>query len=374
MRPIKSKTQNHRENEYLRSELNVLKNKIFHASKPLAVICFYNNKVKEENNKIQNKRFDPKRLRLLLLLKNDIQNFINHHLQNDSFVDFVNGEKKRKEIEEINKELGKKKQKIDEKNIALKNAIKGYNHNSVEPAFVLLKRITLQENQFTIKDKVVIFKLCSNIIVSDIFNTINLGEGDYSCKEYFSPLERKTNQLIDNQFYKIICRTIKGIYIDFDYEKNLKYQVVESELKRGINIYHFRAFIILLLNNIKKHLAAQLTYTRIGIYLDNKKFVFFNTYRETDDILKKVEEFNMKKESIFKYEDNKSENTGMTHPSFFHYFKTQKIIQSYNIGFVTINNGKIVNSEKFYRGNVINTGEAFCNEEKEKQFRIEIIF
>ncbi len=62
---------------------------------PEAVIGFYRNPV-EPNVAPQNlKRFDPKRVRFLLLLKDDINRFIKHHLSNDSFMAYV--EQKEKE-------------------------------------------------------------------------------------------------------------------------------------------------------------------------------------------------------------------------------------------------------------------------------------
>ncbi|SHH67805.1 hypothetical protein [Winogradskyella jejuensis] len=59
-------------------------------SSPIAVICFYNNtQIEADKETYHYKRFDPKLLRLLLLLREDIQGFINHHLINDSLRAFV---------------------------------------------------------------------------------------------------------------------------------------------------------------------------------------------------------------------------------------------------------------------------------------------
>jgi hypothetical protein len=79
------------------------KDKIIFKTNPLAVLCFYKCNLKEKNiclncdktfcnRKENNKRLDPKRLRFLLLLRDDIKDFINYHLTNDSFRAFVEKE------------------------------------------------------------------------------------------------------------------------------------------------------------------------------------------------------------------------------------------------------------------------------------------
>ncbi|MGH1387884.1 hypothetical protein [Kordia sp.] len=66
------------------------KKELNYKSTPVAVLCFYdNNTVNKSNNTLHFKRFDPKQLRLLLLLREDIRNFINNHLINDSLRAFV---------------------------------------------------------------------------------------------------------------------------------------------------------------------------------------------------------------------------------------------------------------------------------------------
>ncbi len=54
---------------------------------PKAVICFYDNIKKEKGYDFI--RFDPKRVRQLLLLRNDLNDFINHHLDNDGLRAYI---------------------------------------------------------------------------------------------------------------------------------------------------------------------------------------------------------------------------------------------------------------------------------------------
>jgi len=61
---------------------------------PKALLCFYRDPVTEDPP-FNLKRFDPKRVRFLLLLREDINRFIKHHLSNDSFMAYV--EEKEKE-------------------------------------------------------------------------------------------------------------------------------------------------------------------------------------------------------------------------------------------------------------------------------------
>lgn len=66
-----------------------------------AVICFYNKKVEEDKNKkIKGffRRFNPKKLRLLLLLRKDIRKFINHHFINDTLRAYIEEQIKINEI------------------------------------------------------------------------------------------------------------------------------------------------------------------------------------------------------------------------------------------------------------------------------------
>jgi hypothetical protein len=61
-------------------------------SSPIAVLCFYENSMNTPSPFVIRRpfyRFDPKKLRLLLLLREDIRNFINHHLINDSLRAFI---------------------------------------------------------------------------------------------------------------------------------------------------------------------------------------------------------------------------------------------------------------------------------------------
>lgn len=72
---------------YLRiSTIKSLKNKTF-AALPIAVLCFYDNIPVPLTSKYV--RFDPKRIRQLLLLRNDISNFINNQLNNDSLRAYI---------------------------------------------------------------------------------------------------------------------------------------------------------------------------------------------------------------------------------------------------------------------------------------------
>lgn len=84
----------------LKSTLLDIKNKVSFKTNPLAVLCFYKCNLKNKkdckqctelfcNNNGKIKRFDPKRLRFLLLLRDDINEFINFNLTNDSFRAFV---------------------------------------------------------------------------------------------------------------------------------------------------------------------------------------------------------------------------------------------------------------------------------------------
>lgn len=65
---------------------------IFEAD-PVAVLCFYKNQVLP-GRKYLTLRFDPKRIRFLLLLRDDIRKFIEIHLSNDSLRAFVEEENK----------------------------------------------------------------------------------------------------------------------------------------------------------------------------------------------------------------------------------------------------------------------------------------
>jgi hypothetical protein len=92
--------------------LDAINNKASFKSNPKAVLCFYKCDLTNLNcdkclcaekhyctkfNKTT-KRFDPKRIRFLLLLSDDIRKFINHHLDNDSLRAFVEESKKIKEL------------------------------------------------------------------------------------------------------------------------------------------------------------------------------------------------------------------------------------------------------------------------------------
>lgn len=64
-------------------------------SNPQAVICFYKNRLYKNNTGITEvKRFDPKRIRFILLLRDDIRRFIDYHLANDSLRALVEEENK----------------------------------------------------------------------------------------------------------------------------------------------------------------------------------------------------------------------------------------------------------------------------------------
>jgi hypothetical protein len=69
--------------------------KINFTTSPKAVICFYRNPLSEKTPAQRVGRIDPKRVRLLLLLRDDINRFMRHHLSNDSFMAYV--EQKEKE-------------------------------------------------------------------------------------------------------------------------------------------------------------------------------------------------------------------------------------------------------------------------------------
>jgi hypothetical protein len=72
---------------YLRiSEIHKTSDKKFNAL-PIAVLCFYDNKEIPDNSEFT--RFDPKRVRQLLLLRNDINTFINNQLDNDSLRAYI---------------------------------------------------------------------------------------------------------------------------------------------------------------------------------------------------------------------------------------------------------------------------------------------
>jgi len=78
-------------------------------SNPIAVIVFYKCRLCKDNHypdcekgeKCENfhKRFDPKRLRFLMLLRDDIRNFCKHHFDNDSLREFVEEENKKMILE-----------------------------------------------------------------------------------------------------------------------------------------------------------------------------------------------------------------------------------------------------------------------------------
>ncbi|MBX7227273.1 MAG: hypothetical protein K1X55_14655 [Chitinophagales bacterium] len=67
-------------------------------SDPLAVITFYNNTNRKEDDN-NNLLFDPKRVRFLLMLRDDLYKFIFEHLDNDVLQMFVEQEKERYTIE-----------------------------------------------------------------------------------------------------------------------------------------------------------------------------------------------------------------------------------------------------------------------------------
>ncbi|MDR3048171.1 MAG: hypothetical protein LBU51_11305, partial [Bacteroidales bacterium] len=75
------------------------KRKEVYRSFPVAVLGFYKCRLNENDcprcpkykqDKCDEKRFDPKRIRFLLLLRDDIQKFVERHLRNDSFSAYVN--------------------------------------------------------------------------------------------------------------------------------------------------------------------------------------------------------------------------------------------------------------------------------------------
>lgn len=64
-------------------------------SNPQAVICFYKNRLYKKPNEVSEvKRLDPKRIRFILLLRDDIRKFIDYHLANDSLRALVEEENK----------------------------------------------------------------------------------------------------------------------------------------------------------------------------------------------------------------------------------------------------------------------------------------
>lgn len=85
------------------------KNRIAFKTNPLAMLCFYKCNLKMKKKCIsctqefcssngENKRFDPKRIRFLLILREDIRKFIYYHLTNDGLRAFVEESKKVKDL------------------------------------------------------------------------------------------------------------------------------------------------------------------------------------------------------------------------------------------------------------------------------------
>ena len=94
----KSIVCNIEKNSKIKDVLLEYKRKTAYRSQPLSVLGFYKCRLDEGKhcNKYKNstchefiKRFDPKRIRFLLLLRDDIRDFIKRHLINDSFSMYV---------------------------------------------------------------------------------------------------------------------------------------------------------------------------------------------------------------------------------------------------------------------------------------------
>lgn len=94
-------------NEAIKDILLKYNRKNAYRSKPLAVLAFYKCRLDngKQCSKYKNgsctavpKRFDPKRIRFLLLLRDDILEFVKRHLKNDSFSMYVDNTKREAEL------------------------------------------------------------------------------------------------------------------------------------------------------------------------------------------------------------------------------------------------------------------------------------
>ncbi len=298
---IIQKIENNESLEHIRSQLNEIKNKTYYVSKPLAVICFYNNKINKENIK-QKERFNPKRLRLLLLLKNDIQAFIRHNIQNDSFVDFVNEQGRIKAIEKIKIAYDSRVDKFNHgakgyiehwikaiqqentntsKLYALSQLV--YSHINIGVMFArYIKQDKKDKYSFAIglEEEATQF---DNDELADIFSIFN------NLSEYYNGLEI---EFLEEQFYNYTTK------IPFEIFKYFMLELISNAIRPGYNTY----VGINILNNevcikyrggkqmpdeeklvrLKKYIQGE-NYVNdefgIGIFYINKYLSFFNEGR-----------------------------------------------------------------------------------------------
>ncbi len=255
-------------------------------------------------------------------------------MQNDSFVDFVNGEEKRLEIKAKNMEIENQNKEIKLKNKDLNNAIGNFNHNTVKNAFVLISDISeIDDENIPLKIKAQVNMICSDIIVSDMFNTINQGK-KFTCTETLSPKEYEINRLLDKNFIATITEIIKIEFNNgFDINKNFLLKTNGPRVNKGIHKNHFKALVVLLIRNIKKHNRGGLKKQHIYISLSKNEFILSNTYDNLENY--DYEEFEKDKRSVEKNNKRRSLSNGITHFSFKNYFEKTLKVKKYDYGFDT---------------------------------------
>ena len=173
---------------------------------PQAVICFYKCCRKEQccyakNCSMKNRRFDPKRIRFLLLIRDDIRKFINNQLDNDSLRAFIEMDIRSKMFGNIehsnNLYIEYAKRLIDE----CQNDKLGVNLQRA--IFLISSRYKLQ--------KVYYNHLRSQDELKDVLDACEIHEGVYAFndlfelfKEYLLNLCKNSDRLAKDLIVKII--------------------------------------------------------------------------------------------------------------------------------------------------------------------------
>ncbi|MDD5242292.1 MAG: hypothetical protein PHG47_11325 [Sulfuricella sp.] len=257
----------------LKSSLLDIKNKISFKTNPLAVLCFYkcNLKNKKEcklckesfcnNNAIKNKRFDPKRLRFLLLLRDDINEFINYNLTNDSFRAFVEKEQKGEYMFSLSHGIETYERMIKSYIIKLQESNDPEIIDGLETAiFYLTNKLHLISNATKLKSGELTFQDISNI--NTIGQFINVIETRY-----------KTILTFENELYPKI--DLKHVLFDF---KQINSELFSTEFPYPQALLIEIAFEIIY--NIRKYVIGRAN----NISLENKLIISLDL-KESNNIL-----------------------------------------------------------------------------------------
>jgi hypothetical protein len=228
---------------------------------PQAVIVLFDNK---------KEKFDLSRIRYLLSLKNQISLFLTKHFDTDLFKSLI--------------EDDKKLELTDKSNERYRKAFMNFDHGVVSK--ILKKWAQIDKSQFEVSDdyEMVTFSyvIGANIILSKLYSQCSSISEKLGFTSDYDPAVLRFRDIFDKKFKKIIENIINNESLTVT--DTLFSHITNRRIIIPIPKFSFRAFIVLLILNIRKHNKNQNSYKNCKIEItvtDEGVFLFRNSYNKS---------------------------------------------------------------------------------------------